>query len=29
MKKKKNFCLHDEVYSPKDIITVLDMAVDE
>ena len=29
MKKKKNFCLHDEVYSPKDIITVLDMAVDD
>ena len=29
MKKKKNFCLHDEVYSPKDITTVLDMAVDD
>lgn len=29
MKKKKNFCLHGEVYSPKDIITVLNLAVDE
>ena len=29
MKKKKNFCLHDEVYSPKDITAVLDMAVDD
>lgn len=29
MKKKKNFCLHGEVYLPKDIITVLNLAVDE
>lgn len=29
MKKKKNFCLHGEIYQPKDIATVLQMAVDE
>ena len=27
MKKKKNFCLHDEVYTPKDILTVLDVEI--
>lgn len=29
MKKKKNFCLHSEIYHPSDIATVLQMAVDE
>ena len=29
MGKKKNFCLHGEIYSPSDIDRVLSMAVDE
>lgn len=29
MKKKKNFCLHSEVYRPCDIATVLEKAVDD
>ena len=29
MGKKKNFCLHSEIYSPSDIDRVLSMAVDE
>lgn len=29
MKKKKPFCLHSEIYTPKDIITVLKMAIDD
>lgn len=29
MKKKKTFCLHSEIYTPQDIITVLQMGIDE